>query len=64
MKRKGADLQNDEMKCNCQVHGRVSVGVCWGVGGGGLAGNRGPEGALLCLSMRQSLLKDANIFSR
>lgn len=64
MKRKRADLQNDEMKCNCQVHGRVSVGVCWGVGGGGLGGNRGPEGALLCLSMRQSLLKDANIFSR
>ena len=58
MKRKRADLQNDEMKCNCQVHGCVSVG------GGGLGGNRGPEGVLLCLLMRQSLLKDANIFSR
>lgn len=45
MKRKGADLQNDEMKCNCQVHGRVSVGVCWGVGGGGLGGEPGTRGS-------------------
>lgn len=40
---------------------------CWCVLGGWwwwFGGNRGPEGALLCLSMRQSLLKDANIFSR
>lgn len=49
------NMQNDEMKCNCQVHRRMCV--CLGKGELGL--DRVP----LCLLMRQSLLKDANKFS-